>query len=131
MQVELFSKPDTSRRAARSRAMQDARERADTGIERAMAATDAADPQWADDALQAVRKFAAAQAKGVMFTAELLRLAVERAGLRKPPRDARSWGGIIRAAAGAEFIERVHGATHPAASSNGSPKPVYRRGAKA
>jgi len=131
MQVELFSKPDTSRLAERSRAMQDARERADTGIERAMAATEAADPQWAGDALEAVRKFASAQAPGVLFTIELMRLALHHAGLRKPPRDARSWGGIRRSAVAAGYIEQVRGAYHPAASSNGSPKPVYRKGPKA
>lgn len=130
MQLELLDKPDLSRAAARRRAMDDARARADEGMGRATDRADRADPDWTVRALVAVRQFAASQAKGVMFTVEQMRLALELGGLAKPA-DGRAWGTVTRSAVDAGYIERIRGMSFPAASSNGAEKPVYRRGAKA
>jgi hypothetical protein len=56
--------------------------------------------------------------------------SLELAGLPKPT-DGRAWGVVTRMAVAADYIERVKGVMFPAASSNGSEKPVYRRGGKA
>lgn len=130
MQLELLEKPDTSRAAARNRAMQDARARANEGMQRAADRADREGPEWVAAAVQAVQRFARGQTPGAMFTVEQMRLALELAGLPKPT-DGRAWGIVTRMVKTAGYLERVKGLMFPAASSNGSEKPVYRRGAKA
>ena len=120
MQLHLLGIPDASPLAR-------ARDRADTGIERAASKAERVIPGWCALACDGVRRFAAHQHG--WFTMEQARLVLE-AELPEPP-DARSWGQVTRMAKARKYIEVVKGQFSPAASSNGSPKPVYRRGAGA
>lgn len=104
--------------------MAGARARADVGIQRAADATERTEAGWCEKATERMREFARAQA-GV-FTIELARLAFAKD--LTPPADLRTWGNVTRLAVSRGYIERVHGEFFSAASSNGSPKPVYRRG---
>lgn len=126
MQMDLIERPVITRRTkAEARAKVAAK--ADTGIQRAADATDARNPGWCELACQALRRFAKHQHG--MFIVEHAR-AVLRSEL-PPPNDERTWGKVTRMATDRGYIERVKGAYFPAASSNGSEKPVYRKGPKA
>lgn len=127
MQYELIPGPDLSRSAARQHAMTAARARADDAIGAITAKVETAEPEWTTKAVQALRKFANAQ--GGVFIIEHARLVL-RAEL-PPVHDERIWGRVSRDAIAAGYIERVKGQYFPAASSNGAPKAVYRRGPKA
>lgn len=107
--------------------MDHARARAEFGIERSATSAENATPGWCEKACEELRRFAAGQ--GGMWTIELARLAIE--SKLPSPSDLRAWGRVVRMAAARGFIERVPGWAFPAASSNGSPKPVWKRGAKA
>lgn len=120
---------DTNRRAARRSALEDAKARADDAITRVADKAERERPGWCEDATQALRTFAKRQ--GGVFTIEHARLAILAAKLIDKPHDGRAWGKATRMAVTAGYIERVKGQSFPAASSNGSPKPVYRKGAKA
>jgi len=61
-----------------------------------------------------------------MFTIEMVRSVV--GSEIDPPTDLRAWGHVTRRAVAEKLIERVPKTFSPAASSNGSPKPMYRRG---
>jgi hypothetical protein len=61
---------------------------------------------------------------------EICRGVIELQKSVPAPPDLRAWGAATLAAARAGFIERTN-TYHPAVSSNGSPKPCYRRGPKA
>ena len=104
-----------------------ASQRATAGMERVRDAVEAECPGWMDVALDAVRRFAAVQSVG-LFTAEGMRSVI---GAELPPTTRlRVWGPLIKKAIAAGYI--VHSRQYaPAASSNGSPKPLYRRGPKA
>ena len=128
-QMTLIPPLDTSRKTARHEAMQAAQARANLGIERVAARADSERPNWCADAAQALRKFAAAQ--GGVFTIELARIALVLSGAIDKPVDGRAWGKATRMAQSAGYIERVKGQFFPAASSNGSAKPVYRKSGKA
>jgi hypothetical protein len=91
------------------------------------AKADRTDPGWSDRALQALQRFARNQ--HAVFTIEMARSVI--AAEVSQPHDLRAWGSITSKAVAAGFIQRVPGRTAPAASSNGSPKPLYRRGPKA
>jgi hypothetical protein len=104
-----------------------ARARADVGIAQAADATERHDTGWCMGACERLRLFAKVQSG--MFTIELARLAFEKT--LPAPNDLRSWGAVTRMATSRGFIERVKGQYFPAASSNGSEKPVYRAGANA
>lgn len=126
-QLDLIPQIDTSRATARRAAMAAANARADVGSQRAADKADREAPGWCGAACEALRGFARAQ--GGVFTIELARLALRH---QVPdPRDGRAWGVVTRMAQRNGFIERVPGQYFPAASSNGSPKPVYRKGALA
>jgi hypothetical protein len=102
------------------------------GHQAALAASDRAermDPNWMTDALAKVKQFAQHQQPHVAFTIETLRNAIEQE-LPAPP-DLRAWGAVTLVAAKKGLIERKKGAFAPAVSSNGSPKPMYTRGANA
>lgn len=127
MQQPLFDPPP--RQAARAAAMDAAKRRGELGRSRAEMRVEALHPGWCLLAVDAVRRAARAQAG--KFSFEALRLVIEEQGeLPKPP-ELRVWGVISRRAAEAGYIERVPGATVTAASSNGAPKPAWRRGKKA
>lgn len=104
-----------------------ARARADAGIQRSADATERTEAGWCEKAAERLRAFARGQS-GV-FTIELARMAFAKD--LPPPHDLRTWGQVTRMAASRGYIERVRGEFFSAASSNGSPKPVYRRGPRA
>lgn len=122
MQIDLI--PHAPRKRTR---MDHAHARAEFGIERSAASADNATPGWCEQACEQLRQFAEGQ--GGMWTIELARMAIEKK--LPPPTDLRAWGQVVRMAATRGFIERVPGWAFPAASSNGSPKPVWKRGPKA
>ena len=93
-------------------------------ISSTLAAADRTAPGWSERAYDAIRRFAAGQAGA--FTIEMLREVV--AAEIDPPHDLRAWGPITKKAMRKDVIQLVRGATAPAASSNGSPKPLYKRG---
>lgn len=101
----------------------------DIGLRRAIEATERRVPGWTELAVEAVKVYVATTAPGEKFTLEALRLKVE-AGL-PTPNDLRSWGHVPRMCLKRGILERKKGEYAPAESSNGSPKPVYRRGADA
>lgn len=123
MQLELFDRPVLSRRTAAA----EARERRELGMQRVGDKAERTAPGWTDAALDAVRRYVAGQ--HAVFTIELMRLVLERE--LPPVHDKRAWGVVTTAAIKAELIERVKGQFYPAASSNNSPKAVYRRGRRA
>ena len=127
LQLPLDAVPvvDMSRRAARRSAIEDAKARADDAITRVADKAERERPGWCEDAAEALRTFAKAQ--GGVFTIEHARLAIVAAGLIDKPHDARAFGKATRMALDRGYIEVVKGAFFPAASSNGSPKRVYRR----
>lgn len=82
---------------------------------------------WTDKAIELLRVFARNQP--AFFTIEAARGVIAKE-IPEPPY-LRAWGAVTQRAAQAQFIQKVPGAYAPAASSNGSPKPLYRRGVKA
>lgn len=110
-----------------TRVMTTARARADAGIERAADATEKRVEGWCDMACEKLREFARTQSG--LFTCELARGAFQ--ATIPAPHDLRAWGKVSRMAMSRGYIEKVPGQFFAAASSNGSPKPVYRRGANA
>lgn len=103
--------------------LDDALSRADAGIARVTLATERRVPGWVDMAIERLRSWA--QARPEPFTIEIARAAIEP-GLPEPS-DGRVWGAVTRAAVRAGVIEPTGGFA-PAASSNGSPKRLYRGG---
>lgn len=128
-QIALIPPLDVSRKAARQAALDAAGQRAQLGMSRAELGVEALHPGWCLLAVDAVRR-AAKQQAGV-FSFEALRLVIEQqGGLARPP-ELRVWGVICRRAAKAGFIELVPGKSARALSSNGAPKPAWKRGSKA
>lgn len=105
-----------------------ARARGDRGAERAASKADRAVHGWVDRAAEAVRDFVLHNLAGMTreFTIETVRVRAKDFGLPDPP-DARAWGHVTRRAVQLGYIEATGGYA-PAASSNGSPKRLYRRG---
>lgn len=106
--------------------MSQAASRADTGIAQAAGKVDRLDAGWIDAATNQVRAFACRAGKA--FTIESA-----RASCTPPPEgaDQRVWGAVTRRAVKSGFIERIPGKFAAAASSNGSPKPMYQPGPNA
>lgn len=104
-----------------------ARAKADVEVERAADATERRVEGWCEMACERLREFARAQAGH--FTCELARCAFQ--STIPAPHDLRAWGKVSRMAMARGYIERVPGQFFAAASSNGSPKPVYRKGPQA
>lgn len=97
----------------------------DEGIARAVARAEANSPQWSARALGLLRHFVELH-KGTTFLAENFVEWVEKTyplSFPKPP-DPRAYGGVIRAAAKLNMIEKVGYA--PAKTSNCSPKCQWR-----
>lgn len=122
MQTDLFGTSAITRRSAQA-----AREHGAAMADRAEERNERTNPGWTQVAVERVRAFAGAQS-GV-FTIEMMRSVLERE--LPPPTDGRIWGKVTVLARRAQYIEPVRGAFFAAASSNGSPKQVYRRGSKA
>ena len=103
--------------------MESVAEAVEQGMQAAHAAADRAerlDPGWIANAVDEVRAFA--QRFAGPFTIEQARLHCSP--LPKGA-DARAWGAITQAAMRRGYIEKT-GEYAPVASSNGSPKPLYR-----
>jgi hypothetical protein len=105
--------------------------RADAGIERAARKAEKVSPDWVDKAADMLRIGAVIMdgQHTAEFTIEHLRALVEKA--LPEPTDKRAWGAATRVATSRGFIERIPGRYAAAASSNGSQKPLYRKGSKA
>lgn len=103
-----------------------ARRRADTGIARSAERAERCAPFWPGLAVEALRHYALTTDKP--FTIEAARAYF--AATLNPPPDERAWGAVTRIARQRGVIEHT-GDYAPAASSNGSPKPLYRRGPNA
>ena len=80
---------------------------------------------WVEEALCLVRLYAASEFTE-LFTIEQARNWMVPAVLRAP-HDARAWGTVTRLAVSRGIIIRT-GGYRAAVSSNGSPKPLYRKG---
>lgn len=108
-----------------------AKTRGDLGAERAAHRAQRAAPGWIDRAAEAVRDFCRHNLAGMtgQFTIEVARERAMSFGLPPPP-DARAWGHVTRRAVQLGYIEPTGGYA-PAASSNGSPKRLYRKGRNA
>lgn len=102
-----------------------ARAAGDLGVERAAFKAERLAPGWVDRAAEDVRHYA--RHTDCDFTIEQARSMMT--GLPDGA-DGRSWGAVTRRAVALGYIERT-GAYAPAASSNGSAKPLYRRGRSA
>lgn len=108
-----------------------AKTRGDLGAERAARRAERAEPGWIDRAAEAVREVAQVSLAHFVageFTIEQAR-ALNSADLPTPP-DGRAWGHVTRRAVQLGYIQPTGGYA-PAASSNGSPKRLYRRGKNA
>lgn len=97
---------------------------AQVGIERAADKAERIEPHWVTEAAEDVKAYFESHPE-VHCTIELVRRFC-----RPQPdgADARAWGAVTQRALRLNYIERVPGQYAPANSSNGSPKPVYRRG---
>lgn len=98
---------------------------ATTGIHRAADHADRQFSGWVEEAAEALGWAATQFPDDGSFTVEQLRQLT--AALPAPP-DLRSWGAATQRATKLGYIVRTGGYA-AAASSNNSPKPLYRRGA--
>jgi hypothetical protein len=98
-----------------------ARERRDTGMQRAADHANRVEPEWSDKAYRlAVKMF---EIRDASFLAEDVVRSL--AGVIPDPPDKRAWGHIFQRAARNGVIEKIGYA--PAATSNCSPKVLWRR----
>lgn len=124
-QMTLIDPIDPSRGAARKARLDAARKRADRAITNV---ADKAGREWVEGAVERLRALAVSTYPG-MFNVEQARLVIEQTF--ECPADLRAWGRVTQLAVKRGYLERVKGQFLPAASSNGAPKSVYRKGAKA
>lgn len=105
-----------------------ARTRGDLGAERAAHRAERNSPGWIDVAAEKIRDYVRLDAAGMAmdFTIEKARQWAADKNLPAPP-DARAWGHVTRRAVKLGYIVET-GEYAPAASSNGSPKRLYRKG---
>lgn len=99
-----------------------ARARRDAGMASALDHAEDESPGWADRAFDLLVQYATEQAHP--FTIEAFRWWAEAGGFEHPP-ESRAYGPITQKAIRRGVIARIGYA--PAASSNGSPKPLYAR----
>jgi hypothetical protein len=102
--------------------LEEAHERGTQGLMRAAARTERATIGWVDMAVGKLRTFA--EASNDSFTMEQARASFESS--IPAPKDLRSFGAVTRKARALGIIHQVGYA--PTVTSNGSPKPKYRRG---
>ena len=122
-QSELLAAP-----VLHAKRLQQAKVAADNAIGRAADRVDRESPEWIAAALEGLRHFAQTQSASA-FTIELARGAI--APSLPPCGDLRVWGHVVREAVKRGYIERLPGWFYPAASSHGSLKACWTRGAKA
>lgn len=96
------------------------------GMDRAADTAERTSPGWTAAALEKVRAFARNQAG--LFTVEQMRWIIEQD--LPTPTGLRAWGVLARMALKHGFIEKT-GRSAPTYSSNGSDRPLYKRGGKA
>jgi len=99
----------------------------ETGIARAQQHAERASPGWTETAAAALRAYAL---QVESFTIEEARHEVLLYRHVEEPPELRAWGAATQMAQRRQWIERT-GQYRQASSSNGSEKPVYRRGARA
>lgn len=127
MQLELLERPpELTRAQARRNALQAAKDRAQLGMDRAARRACAFNAGWCAEALEALRKFAAGQVG--LWTVEMARSVIEQ-DLPKPT-DGRAWGRVTQDAIRHGYIVKTD-KTAASASSNGAPKPLFKRGPNA
>lgn len=97
-----------------------AKARRDAGMASALDHAESDEPGWGDHCLALLRQFACLQAEP--FTCEQFRAWAYTRGLATPAEE-RAFGPVTQKAIRGGYIARVGYA--PAASSNGSPKPLY------
>lgn len=114
-QIELLDRP----RVERSKAAD--------GMARVRNRNERENPEWESKALEALRQFAKWQ--GGFFTMEQARAVI--AWEVPAPTDRRAWGPLTQLAIREGVIKKAPGMYAPAASSNGAPKQMYAKGAKA
>lgn len=107
--------------------MRHAHTAADRGMGHAADSAEHEIPGWIDAAVKRVGEFARHQHG--MFTIEDCRQVLAGQGLEQP-RALRSWGTVTRQAIKRGLILKTNRGA-PAVSSNGSLKPLYRRGPSA
>lgn len=95
--------------------------RAEQGIQSSAEHAEADQPRWGEQALQYVAAFAKDREES--FTMEQCRVFAYFLGLPVPAEE-RSWGSVTQTAVRRKIITKT-GKFAPAASSNGSPKPLY------
>jgi hypothetical protein len=105
-----------------------AKTRGDLGAERAAGKAERVAPGWIARTVEAVRYLAKIRPADAPFTIEQVRVTLGST-VPEPP-DGRAWGHVTRRAVALAIIEPTGGYA-PAASSNGSPKRLYRRGPRA
>lgn len=98
-----------------------ARQARDAGMARALEATHRTHQGWCAQAVEALRLHARSVPNFIIEEAR----RVIAADLPEP-HDLRSWGSVTMTAVRLGYIERVDGEFRRAASSNASPKQVYR-----
>jgi hypothetical protein len=112
-----------TRASARQQAYAASIARRDRGMAQSESSAESSCAGWIKLAVDRVRAFASTQT-GV-FTIEQLRSVV---GPELPPvPELRAWGQVTVQAARLGYIERVPKVFLPAASSNSSPKPAWRK----
>lgn len=128
MQLELLERPpELTRAQARRNALQAAEARAQLGMDRAGGAVEFDMPGWIEQAIDALRRFAATQA-GV-FSIEQARSVIAPELPAVP--ELRVWGKVVQTASQRGVIASVSRTFIAAASSNGAPKPAWKRGPNA
>lgn len=123
MQLDLIPS-QRPRRLSRA----EARQRRDIGMQRVGDKAERTAPGWCLMACESLRRMAAACYPAV-FTIEHARTVLSRELVE--PCDARVWGVVTVMAIKRGYIRRVKGRTLPAASSNGSEKPLFTKGPSA
>lgn len=121
--ADLLGHEGLTRRAARQAAMAAAKERAALGMSRAARRAARVSIGYVEVALQAVKRYAASNPGE--WTTEQMRSVLEPD--LPPVPEARVWGYIVVQAIKAGYMERVPRKFAPAASSNGCPKPLWKR----
>lgn len=96
------------------------------GMRRAAEHAERESDGWIERAVTVLRTAAQVAKPEDEFTIEQLRADGWSRLLPEPP-DLRAWGSATQIAARRGFIEKTGGYA-PATSSNGSPKPLYRKG---
>jgi hypothetical protein len=98
-----------------------ARARRDDGMSRAVEHADRVEPTWSDRAFNVLREYALTHAEPFLIE----RVVEASKATLHAPTDKRAWGAVVQRARRAELIERAGYA--PAATSNCSPKPLWKR----